>query len=270
MTYAALLTLYVITGAVFLMYLMRKPPLMLPVMKSLFILTAAFHLFTFASRWADLGLPPASTPMDTVNLLVLFSMLAIAPLVLRNRTAVLGAFLLPVAAMAMAFAAPCFASDAQRLSAAHRLWFTLHTLSVIAGEALLVTAAAASAAFLVHDYVIRRGDLHTNISDLPPLILLDRVITFCLVAGFVSITAGMILGGLWAGSVGIPLRSLIPKIAAGALLWLVLAIGLHQRLAIGWKGRRTAAIVLCCTLLMMVLFLIVNLLYPHAHGIRLI
>ncbi len=270
MTFAAAIALYSLTGAGFVIYLFRKPPLLLRALKILFIATVSFHLLTFLSRWIEAGLLPASTPLEALNLLVLLSSLAIAPFVLRDATAVLGAFFLPGAAMALAFAAPSFGGARRALAEGHRMWYTLHTLSVITGEAFLVIAAVASGAYLIHDRIIRRGDLHLSISRLPPLTVLDALLTGSLAVGFMSVSAGMVLGGLWASAVGVPFLAIAPKVTAGVILWSVFGLSLHQRLAIGWKGRRTALLVLFGAVLMIALFVLVNIFFPWSHGIRLI
>jgi ABC-type transport system involved in cytochrome c biogenesis permease subunit len=89
-------------------------------------------------------------------------------------------------------------------------------------------------------------------------------------AGFVAISAGMIFGALWASSMGISLSHLATKASAGAITWFVFAFCLHQRFAIGWRGKRTALITILGFILMILLFILLNLLYPEAHGIGLV
>ncbi|HOS96833.1 MAG TPA: cytochrome c biogenesis protein CcsA, partial [Deltaproteobacteria bacterium] len=125
-------------------------------------------------------------------------------------------------------------------------------------------------AFLIHERIIQKGFLHLRLSHLPPLTLLDRILSGSLAMGFSAITAGMILGGLWASAVGVAFSSIAPKVLAGSVLWLVFGLSLHQRFAIGWKGRRTAIITLIGFTLMVMLFLVINTVFPESHGVRLI
>jgi ABC-type transport system involved in cytochrome c biogenesis permease subunit len=80
----------------------------------------------------------------------------------------------------------------------------------------------------------------------------------------------MILGGLWASAIGLSFHSIAPKVLAGALMWLVFGLSLHQRFAIGWKGSRTAIITLIGFVVMVLLFIGITLAFPESHGIRLI
>jgi ABC-type transport system involved in cytochrome c biogenesis permease subunit len=100
--------------------------------------------------------------------------------------------------------------------------------------------------------------------------MLDSILYISLCLGFTAITTGMILGGLWASAMGLRFSHIAPKVLAGGLTWLVFALSLHQRLAIGWKGRRTAIITLIGFVLMVMLFIVINLAFPYSHGIRLI
>jgi ABC-type transport system involved in cytochrome c biogenesis permease subunit len=87
--------------------------------------------------------------------------------------------------------------------------------------------------------------------------------------GFVAITAGMIFGALWASSLGVSFSHLATKASAGALTWFVFAFSIHQRFAIGWAGKRTALITIAGFALMAVLFVVLNLAFPNAHGLGL-
>jgi ABC-type transport system involved in cytochrome c biogenesis permease subunit len=99
--------------------------------------------------------------------------------------------------------------------------------------------------------------------------MLDRILTVCLSLGFVAITAGMTFGALWASSMGVSFSHLAAKASAGALTWLVFAFSIHQRFAIGWAGRRTAVTTILGFALMTILFIVLNLVFPDAHGLGL-
>lgn len=270
MTIAAAFILYTVTGLGFIAYLFFRADAFLGALRGLYVLSAAVHTVSFVSLWQASGQLPVTTPREALNLLILFSSLAFLPLVFRRKTAILAAFFLPAATCALAFAAPSLQAGTEVLSSPHRSWYLLHTLSVIAGEASFVVAAIASLVYIIHERIIRKGTIHLRLSHLPPLTLLDGILYCSLALGFFAITAGMILGGLWASAVGVAFSSIAPKVLAGALLWLVFGLSLHQRFAIGWKGRRTAIITLIGFILMVLLFVGINVVFPESHGIGLI
>ncbi|MCU0575505.1 MAG: cytochrome c biogenesis protein [Desulfobacterota bacterium] len=270
MSITAAFILYTLTGLGFITYLFVRADALLLALKILYGLSIAAHALSFSTLWRASGQLPVATPMEALNMLILFSSVAFMPLVFKRKTAILAAFFLPAASIVLAFIAPSLQAGTEVLLGPHRTWYVLHTLSVIAGEAFFVVAAIVSVVYLIHERIIQKGSIHLRLSRLPPLTLLDGILYGSLALGFFSITAGMILGGLWASAVGIALASIAPKVLAGALMWLVFGLSLHQRFALGWKGRRTAIITLLGFILMVLLFVGINAAFPESHGIRLI
>lgn len=270
MTVILVLLLYLLASLGFIAYLFaRKASLLLPI-RVLFTLCVLAHLLFVISLWRSRGMLPMTSPEEAMNMLILFSSTALLPFTYRKNTTVLGAFFLPAAACALAFVAMPLQSESSMILGSYRFWYPLHTLSVIIGEAFFVVATIVSVVYLVHERIIRKGFIHSSVSALPPLTLLDRILYASLSMGFFAITAGMISGGLWATAAGLTFSSIAPKVLAGALTWLVFGLSLHQRFAIGWKGRRTAVITLIGFFVMVLLFIGINMFFPDAHGIGLV
>jgi len=75
---------------------------------------------------------------------------------------------------------------------------------------------------------------------LPPLGDLDRINHLCLLAGVLLLTLGVLAGSLWARIVWGSHWQWDPKQVWTLLVWGSYAFLLHQRLAIGWRGRTAA------------------------------
>lgn len=270
MTVSIVLILYILTGLGFIAYLFSKIKAILFPLRFLYGVCIAVHSLFILTLWQASGRLPIATPSQGLNALILFSSLVFMPFVMKRRTTVLAAFFLPVASCVLAFIAPSLQAVPDALMSSYRYFHPLHTISVITGEAFFVMAAVVSVVYLIHERNIRNGSIHTTISALPPLTVLDSILYSSLSYGFIAITMGMILGGLWASSAGLKFGHIAPKVITGAITWLVFALSLHQRFAIGWKGRRTAIITLIGFALMALFFVLVNLAFPYSHGIRLI
>ncbi len=270
MSVSMVLSLYTLTGLGFIAYLFsRKKGILVP-LRLLYVACIAVHTLFVITLWHASGRLPVATPSQGLNTLVLFSSVAFTPFVMKRRTSVLAAFFLPVATCVLAFIAPSLQRTPEALMGPYRYFYPLHTLSVIAGEAFFVVAAIVSVVYIIHERNIRKGSIHTSASALPPLTMLDSILYLSLSLGFIAITIGMILGGLWASSAGLRFSHIAPKVIAGGLTWAVFALSLHQRLAIGWKGSRTAIITLIGFVLMVMFFIVINLAFPGSHGIRLV
>jgi len=262
----AVVILYVLTGACFITYLFwRRRPVVL-IARGMFLASIALHILLTLSLTGPACRIPLVSPVQAVNMMVLLASVVFIFFAFRGQTAVLGAFFLPVAAVALGMTAPGLQAGGTTTPVMFQAWHSLHTVSVVAGEALFAVAFVVSVVYLIHENIIRKGRIHWTAAGLPPLRLLDRILSVCLGAGFVAITAGMLFGALWASSLGVGLSQIAMKISAGAAIWLVFAFSIHQRFAIRWSGRRTALITIAGFLIMIILFVGVNLVYPGAHG----
>lgn len=269
MSLAIVTLFYILAGALFITYLFWRKPLIILFARILFVACIAAHLSFMVSLARQADHLPVLSPVQAANMMIFLSSLVFVLFVFRKTTAVLGAFFLPAASFALGLITPSLQADHGNPLAASHIWYPLHTLASISGEALFAVAFVVSVVYLVHDSIIRKGKIHSTASHLPPLKMLDRILSASLSAGFVAITAGMIFGTLWASSLNVSFAHLTTKASAGAATWLVFAFSLHQRFAIGWAGRRTAVITIIGFILMILLFVTLNLLFPNAHGIGL-
>ncbi|MGC9325121.1 MAG: cytochrome c biogenesis protein CcsA [Desulfomonilia bacterium] len=261
---------YTITGLASIFALLIRTGAWIMISRFLFSVCGALHLVFILSLARSMHTIPVFSPALGVNMMIFLASIVFLALAWKKKTASLAAFFLPPATFAIALALPPILQHPDIFVKSYQYWYPLHTLSVIGGEALFVVASITSVVYLIHEKIIRKGSIHSRGSGLPPLSILDSILYMCLSAGFIAITVGMILGGLWASSLDLSFGSIAPKVIAGALLWFIFAFSLHQRFAIGWKGRRTAIITLIGFCVMILLFLGMNLVFPHAHGIGLL
>lgn len=266
---SAVVISYVFSSIGFIAYLFWRKPLVIIVSRIMFGISVLLHFFLLVMLAVQAGQLPILSPAQAANMMIFLSSLVFVFFVYKRSTAVLGAFFVPVASFFLTLIAPSLQAGHGASPAFSRIWYPLHTLTVISGEALFAVAFVVSIVYLVHDSIIRRGKIHTAVSSLPPLKMLDKILTVCLSLGFVAITAGMIFGSLWASSLGVEFAHLATKASAGAATWFVFAFSIHQRFAMGWAGKRTAIITIAGFILMILLFVVLNLIFPEVHGIRL-
>lgn len=119
------------------------------------------------------------------------------------------------------------------------LWFPLHVSLILAGLLGFAVSFTLSVLFLVVRRRLKQRRLR-GIARLPSLEVLDRRNYQAMAVGFVALTAGMAVGGMWAATH--PESSMGPDatIWGTLLLWVWYAAGLHVRLVSGWRGRLAA------------------------------
>jgi len=259
--------LYICTSVVFIIILPLRKTLLLDAARVLFLASVVSHGILMGKLFLVLHEIPLSSVPQALNMMIFISSVVFIPIVLSRKTYLLGVFFLPFASFVLMWVFPNIGLSSLTPFRPHTYWYPLHTMSVIIGEAMFVVAAVTSLVYLVHESIIKKGDFHSSVSSsLPALTLLDRILYMSVLIGFVAITSGMIIGTLWAQSKGLALPKIMPKIVAGGIVWVIFAVCLHQRFAIGWRGRRTAIAALIGFIVMMVLLFLINMLFPHAHG----
>ena len=125
--------------------------------------------------------------------------------------------------------------------------FTLHVVAMLFAYASFALASVIGVTYVLLFNEIKAKHLGYFYARLPSLQVLDvmngRVITI----GWVFLTIGIAIGGIWASQVrGAPdprvaaMSAADPKILIALICWVVYSFALFARRTIGWTGRRAA------------------------------
>lgn len=145
-------------------------------------------------------------------------------------------------------------------------WLGVHVIAAFLGNGALVLAGGLGVLYLLQEKAIKNKTRNFFFTRLPSLEFLDAAGYACIVTGFLLITIGLITGSIYAKVTWGHFLSWDPKEVWSAITWVFYGVLLHERLAVGWRGRRTAmmAIIGCGVLLFT--FLGVNFLLEGHHG----
>ena len=132
--------------------------------------------------------------------------------------------------------------------------------------------AMAFGAGLVYLYLERKiktkAKLPNFSKDLPSLETFDRANHWAVCIGFPLYTISMLSGFVWASFTWKRVISWDPKELISLVIWLIFALLYHQRLGLGWRGRKPAKTAIVLFVLCMVSLLGVNFLLPTHHSFR--
>ncbi|MFZ7110691.1 MAG: c-type cytochrome biogenesis protein CcsB [Desulfatiglandales bacterium] len=169
----------------------------------------------------------------------------------KNRT--IGAFVTPLAFLAMAYASysPNIKTHIQPLvPALQSNWLIAHVITCFFGYAAFALAFGLSLM-----YLLKRLDKGTGgnifLKLLPRTGFLDDLSYQMVVIGFLLLTLGIITGSVWAHSAWGSYWSWDPKETWSLITWLVYAFLLHSRMIKSWRGKRLAILSIigfCCVL----------------------
>jgi len=185
---------------------------------------------------------------------------------LKTKTRVLGAFISPVAFLFMIGASARIEGPVFMPEALKGGLVTLHVTLSIAGEALFALASGAGAMYLIQNRLIKRKSIGGFSRLLPSLKDLDHINHLCLLWGFPLLTLGVLIGSVWARTVWGSHWQWDPKQIWTLAAWLLYALLLHQRLAIGWKGHRVALFSVLAFLILLAGFLLEKAFFDTLHN----
>jgi cytochrome c-type biogenesis protein CcsB len=146
-------------------------------------------------------------------------------------------------------------------------WVTIHVISLFSANALFAVAFCTAVMYLLQEREIKQKRFGLFFSRLPSLDRLDRIGRFCLLAGFPLMTAGLVTGFIYANSVWRSPWNWDPKEIFALITWCIYAVLLHERLAVGWRGRKAAWLAIFGFSAVLVTFLGVNLVFKGHHTV---
>lgn len=125
--------------------------------------------------------------------------------------------------------------------------FTIHVMSMLFAYASLALACVLGVTYVLLFKEIKAKHLGFFYARLPPLQALDVMNGRAVTVGWIFLTVGLAIGGIWASQLHAspdPRAQAMsvgdPKILIALLSWGVYSFALVARQAIGWSGRRAA------------------------------
>lgn len=159
----------------------------------------------------------------------------------RYETPIIGAFSMPLAFLAMAYASlsPNVNDRIQPLLPALKSnWLIAHVITCFIGYAAFAIACGLSLMYVLK--ARHSGDDNSLIGRLPGIRILDELNHQMIMFGFLFLTAGIITGSVWANSAWGRYWGWDPKETWSLITWFIYATLLHARFMRGWQGTRIA------------------------------
>jgi ABC-type transport system involved in cytochrome c biogenesis permease subunit len=149
------------------------------------------------------------------------------------------------------------------------LFIGLHIGTIFVSIALMAMAAGAGAAFIyLNNKIKSKAAISGFGKDMPSLNSFDRINHWAIVVGFPLYTLGLAAGFLWARSVYKQMFSWDPKEIVTLIVWFLFAFLFHQRIALGWKGKKPAMLVIIVFVITMVSLWGINFFMNTHHSFK--
>lgn len=188
---------------------------------------------------------------------------------LKFNIRILGTFVSPLAVifMLLSSAIPSRAIPSSQLFKS--FWLTSHVATMFIGMAIFALAFCAGIMYLLQERQIKSKSFGLLYRRLPSLEVLDSLNYVCLTFGFPLITIGLISGFVYAGAVWRSFWHWDPKEILSVITWVIYAVLLHERLAVGWRGRRAAIMAIIGFSIILVTFVGTSVILKVHHSFKL-
>ena len=184
----------------------------------------------------------------------------------RYKSRIIGAFVTPIAFLAMAYASlsPNVSDRIQPLVPALKSnWLIAHVITCFLGYAAFAIAFGISLM-----YLFKKSDKEDKshlLARLPESNVLEELTHQMVTFGFLFLSIGIITGAVWANSAWGSYWSWDPKETWSLITWFIYATLLHARMMRGWHGRRIAYLSIIGFMAVLFTYFGVNLL-PGLHS----
>ncbi|MFP5214059.1 MAG: c-type cytochrome biogenesis protein CcsB [Acidobacteriota bacterium] len=249
----------------YLIYLMRD---WFPIHRAswgVLLIGAVFHLCAIVIRAQETHHLPVTNSQEAASFFAFMLIVSYLLAQIRLQVRILGSFVSPLAVIFMLTSTLLPAGILPQDNILRSGWVIFHVTALFLANSLFALAASAGVMYLVQERNIKRKNFGFLYPRFPSLERLDQINYYCIVVGFPLMTLGLIAGFAYASTVWRSSWGWDPKEIFSLITWFIYAISIHERLTVGWRGRRAAWLAIFGFSAVLTTFLGVNLLFKGSH-----
>ncbi len=232
--------LYAVGTVGYLIYVIRTEKAIHRIAYGFLLAGFLSHTLGLAMLVSQIRQMPVTTLPQTFSLFAWAIVGSYLAFQLKFNIRILGTFVSPLAVVFMLLSSAIPSRVIPTSQLFKSVWLTLHVATMFLGNAIFALAFCAGIMYLLQERQIKTKSFGLLYRRLPSLEVLDSLNYVCLTFGFPLITIGLISGFVYAGAVWRSFWHWDPKEILSVVTWLIYAVLLHERLAVGWRGRRAA------------------------------
>jgi cytochrome c-type biogenesis protein CcsB len=260
------LLFYLVSAAVYFAYLFLQREVLHKIGRLLLLGGFLAQSVVIGHQFIVTGHVPVNNLHETLSIVAWTLVGAFLLLNLRFPLKILGVYTAPLAAFILLAALQLPREPLQPQNVLRGFWLTVHIVTVFFGNAAFALAAGAGLLYLLQERNIKAKTRGFFFKRLPSLDMLDNTGYACIVVGFTMLTIGLISGMVYARVIWGRFWAWDPKEVWSAITWIFYAVLLHERLAVGWRGRRAAIMAIAGFAVLLFTFFGVNFLLKGHHG----
>ncbi|MBU0729083.1 MAG: c-type cytochrome biogenesis protein CcsB [Proteobacteria bacterium] len=208
--------------------------------RSIFFVAGVLHFIYLIVRYVAAGHTPLTSNHEAVSFFALTITWAFLSFRWRHQVKNFGTFVSPVVTLLMLVAVLSSKHIKELPPALQSNWLPVHASIALMAYGFLALAFCGGIMYLLQEREIKKKSFGLFYSRLPSLDALDSLNHHCLAIGFPLMTLGIITGSIWARQAWGTYWQWDPKETWSLITWFIYAALLHQRLTVGWRGKRAA------------------------------
>ena len=261
--------LYAVGTVGFLIYVIRTEKVIHRIAYGFLLAGFVSHTLGLAMLVSQLRQMPVTTLPQTFSLFAWAIVGSYLAFQLKFNMRILGTFVSPLSVVVMLLSSAITVRVIPNSQLFKSFWLTLHVATMFIGMAIFALAFCAGIMYLLQERQIKSKSFGLLYRRLPSLEVLDSLNYVCLTFGFPLITIGLISGFVYAGAVWQSFWHWDPKEILSVVTWLIYAVLLHERLAVGWRGRRAAIMAIIGFSVILVTFVGTSVILEVHHSFKL-
>lgn len=242
LVYLAVLGVTFVSAAAYLVFFVSKNKRLRKIARIILLLSGVLQTVYIFSRFILTGHTPITTQHETVVFFAWATTWAYLSFRWRYTVKNFGTF---VAVFIFLLLAVSFFSSRDitpLVPALQSAWLPVHAGVSIIAYGFLSLAFNGGLMYLLLERELKRKKFGYFFERFPSLDALDQLNRYCITAGFVFLTLGIVTGSIWARQAWGTYWQWDPKETWSLITWFIYLILLHQRFTVGWRGRRAAVV----------------------------
>lgn len=257
--------LYILGAAGYIVFIVVQQKNIHRIASKILLAGFTFHSATIILRYIELGHMPVANLSESLSFFAWATVGAYLLLQLRYNIIVLGSFVSPIATVLMIISFLLPRQVVPLSPTLKSIWLTIHVGTAFIGNGAFALAFCVSVMYLIQEHQIKGKKFGAFYHRLPSLNVLDDLNYRCLLLGFPMLTVGIVTGSIYAQYVWGDYWTWDPKETWSLITWLVYAALLHERLTVGWRGRKAAIMAIIGFMVLLFTFLGVNFILKGHH-----
>ncbi len=242
---------------------------------TLLVAAALSHTFFIGMQTMAIGHVPVAGATSAISTFVWLLALSYLYIEMTTDERAMGVFIMPLLVALQAI--PAFRPGVEdRAAVLQGPLFGVHVSSLLFAYASFALACVIGITYVLLFKEIKAKHLGFFYARLPSLTVLDRMNQRAIVIGWIFLTIGIIVGGIWAaqarvgygaGDPRVQAMSLEdPKIFVALVCWIVYSFELFAARRIGWGGRRAAYLSALGFLIVLFNFVPISYFFSKSHN----